>query len=110
MADITFICGAHRFERHSVEVILPPVPRSACPVLRIDFCQKINPKTGDRIERKQTSTLRNAWAAGATRPRRKMAKQKIPPDLAWRLLAQIVAVSMLKTIVGIIGYDRSVAR
>ena len=39
-----------------------------------------------------------------------MAKQSIPPDLAWRLLAQIVGVSMLKTIVGIIGSDRSVAR
>jgi len=38
-----------------------------------------------------------------------MAKQSIPPDLAWRLLEQIVGVSMLKTIVGIIGSDRSVA-
>jgi hypothetical protein len=39
-----------------------------------------------------------------------MAKQSIPPDLAWRLLAQIVGLSMLKTIVGIIGSGRSVAR
>jgi hypothetical protein len=75
-----------------------------------DLYQKINLTTGDRIERNETSSLRNAWAAGATMPRRKMAKQSIPPDLAWRLLAQIVGVSMLKTIVGIIGSDRSVAR
>jgi hypothetical protein len=39
-----------------------------------------------------------------------MAKQSIPPDLPWPLLEQIVGVNMLRTIVGIIGSDRSVAR
>jgi hypothetical protein len=39
-----------------------------------------------------------------------MVKQSIPPDLASRLLEQIVDVNMLRTVIGIIGSDRSVAR
>ena len=36
-----------------------------------------------------------------------MAKQSIPPDLAWRLLAQIVGVNMLRTVIGTIGSGRA---
>jgi hypothetical protein len=36
-----------------------------------------------------------------------MAKQSIPPDLAWRLLEQIVGVNMLRTVIGTIGSGRA---
>ena len=36
-----------------------------------------------------------------------MAKQSIPPDLAWRLLWQIVGVNMLRTVIGTIGSGRA---
>ena len=36
-----------------------------------------------------------------------MAKQSIPPDLAWRLLEQIVGVKMLRTVIGTFGSGRA---
>jgi hypothetical protein len=36
-----------------------------------------------------------------------MAKQSVPPDLAWRLPEQIVGVNMLRTVIGTIGSGRA---